>query len=100
MVIAIGSYPIGRRFESHRRYQSKEKGTPCALLFAFYFGSWAGTPELAISDVINCYSLQDEKNGVESGSSVEDTNRYAYESYSNEFTINSGLRVKSKLRKI
>ena len=23
MVIAIGSYPIGRRFESHRRYQKK-----------------------------------------------------------------------------
>ena len=61
---------------------------------------WAGTPELAISDVINCYSLQDIKNGAGTSSAETDTNQYAYESYSNEFTINSGLRVKSKLRKI
>ena len=26
MVIAIGSYPIGRRFESHRRYQRRQAG--------------------------------------------------------------------------
>ena len=26
MVIAIGSYPIGRRFESHRRYQNSPEG--------------------------------------------------------------------------
>ena len=29
MVIAIGSYPIGRRFESHRRYQNKQIPQQC-----------------------------------------------------------------------
>lgn len=48
---------------------------------------WTGSPDLAISDIIQCSCLQDkEKN--------------SYESYSNEFTIDGAMRVMSKLRKV
>ena len=33
MVIAIGSYPIGRRFESHRRYQNTPEGQPSGVFW-------------------------------------------------------------------
>ena len=48
---------------------------------------WIGSPELAIGEVILCSSMQDKT-------------KKTFESYSNEFTLNGGLRVKSKLRKV
>ena len=48
---------------------------------------WIGTPRLKLSGHINCQSKYDSEAS-------------AYECFGNEFTLDEGLRVKSKLRKV
>ena len=48
---------------------------------------WIGSPRLKLSGHINCQSKYDSEAS-------------AYECFGNEFTLDEGLRVKSKLRKV
>ena len=48
---------------------------------------WIDSLDLAIGEVILCSSMQDKT-------------KKTFESYSNEFILNGGLRVKNKLRKV
>ena len=48
---------------------------------------WIGSPRLKLSGHINCRSKYDSEAS-------------AYECFGNEFTLDEGLRVKSKLRKV
>ena len=104
MVIAIGSYPIGRRFESHRRYQRRQAG----LAERFCKRRRAGQPntapwssglrrrsfaEAAAGSCLKNFAPQAQASGGDTGTKKENTAPWSSGLRHRPFTAVTRVRV-------